>query len=172
MLRKILAVLASPLIILGWLIQWLHGVSTPAPVRRANAHLSNSQSLKQLLDEAEAAEEAPTPKIERHGPALLPPAAALAQAAHVLTKSPAPDLSYVLPAVQEWIRGITPDEALMIRVMPRKRLEDHAYGRCRVYGLRPVDYDAPSAFEYERHQEEIDDPAYLDEILCGLAPRC
>jgi hypothetical protein len=172
MLREILNLLAIPFIAIGSLIQWLFTLSTPAPVHQTSARMHDAQSVKKLLDDAEAAESlgpVVVPTIERHGPALLPPAAALAQAAHVLSKAPAPDLFYVLPSVAEWIRGITPDEALRIRVMPRARLEDHVYGRCRAPGLRPVAYDAPTAEVFERHDEELEDPAYLDDMLRDMA---
>ena len=165
MFRRLLKLLFAPFALIGLVFRWAIGASTPAPIRQADARYAAAQARSRLLDEAERAESVPQPR-------LLPPAAALAQARHLLIQTPAPDLSYVLPDIQEWIRGITSDEALKISVMPRDWLDDHVHGRRCAPGLRPVSSDAAAALERERRQDEIEDDAYLDELLRCMAPRC
>lgn len=172
MLRKIFKLLFAPLALIGMLLRWFTSASTPPPVRRASARLANARVTKRLLDEAEEAERLGlelTPTIKPHGPALLPPAAALAQARHLLIQAPAPDLSHLLPDVAEWVREISHEEALKIVAMAPDWLEDHVYARRCAPGLRPVSHEAAMALERERRQDEIDDPAYLDELLRDIA---
>jgi hypothetical protein len=165
MLRKIFALLASPLIVLGWLIQWLHGASTPEPVRRAHSHMADSQAVKKLLD-AEEGKEVEVPKWTKPGPVILAPDAAMAQAAHLIFGSLTPDLSCVMPEVADWVKNMTRGEALAIRRMDRAALEDHVYARRTAPWLRPVAYNDP------RRQDELDQPGYLDDLIADMAPRC
>jgi hypothetical protein len=162
MLKKLLKFLFAPFVVFGALIQWMFAVSTPAPVRQARARLNDAEGVKALLD-AEEGKEVATPTRKNPGPALLPPAAAMEQARHVIFGVPEPDLSAVLPEVASWIRGMTRDEALAIRRMGRDELEDHVYARRSARSLRPVAYNDP------RRQDELDIPGYLDEIVADLA---
>jgi len=166
MLHKIFRLLLAPLFVLEWLIGLFSTASTPAPVRHANARMGDAQAVKKLLDQAETEDDFkpfPVPKIPPYVPAMLPPAAAMKQARHVIFGGPEPDLSAVLPEVATWIRGMTRDEALAIRRMGRDELEDHVYARRSARSLRPVVYNDP------RRQDELDIPGYLDEIVADLA---
>ena len=166
MLRKFINLLFAPLILIGWLIQWLHGASTPAPVRQATARRADAQAVKALLDKAEADDDyksMPIPTLKNPSPVMLPPAAALAQAGHIIFGTPSPDLSAVLPEVADWIRGMSRDEACAIRRMGVDQLADHVYARRQYPLLRPVDYRDP------RRMDEIDEPGYLDEMIADMA---
>jgi hypothetical protein len=168
MFRKLINIFLFPVAAIGWLLRLFAVASTPTPIRHASNRLADARVRSQTLDKVERAERVePEPKR-----CLLPPRAAFDQAAHLLFGVPAPDLGSLPPDVAAWITQITRDEALKISVMPRDWLDDHVHGRRCAPGLRPVSSDAAAALERERRQDEIEDDAYLDELLRCMAPRC
>ena len=166
MLAKIFRfIIGLPMALLTSIFALFATASTPAPVRQANARKADAQAVKQLLDQADADDfkPFPIPTLKNPGPVMLPPAAALAQAGHIIFGTPTPDLSAVLPEVADWIKKMSRDEALAIRRMDADQLADHVYARRTSPSLRPVEYRDP------RRMDELDEPGYLDEIITDLA---
>ena len=167
MLAKIFRfIFALPLAILSSILNLFSAASTPAPVRQAVARKTDAQAVKALLDQADADDDFipfPVPTLKHPGPVMLPPAAAMAQAGHLIFGTPMPDLSAVLPEVADWIKKMSRDEALAIRRMGADQLADHVYARRTSPWLRPVEYRDP------RRMDEIDEPGYLDEIIADMA---
>jgi hypothetical protein len=167
MLRKLFALLGLPFILIGALIQWLHGVHTPAPVRQAAARKASAQAVAALLDKEEAKEVA-KPTLPRPAPVMLPPQAAMAWSWSVMTGiTKRPDLSSVPPSVAAWIKAMTFDEAVAMRKLSPKELADHLYCRRSAPGLRPMIY-SPVEIAAAARLDDLNSTDYLDDLLFSM----